>query len=116
MEDKSFFTLIQQPSLFFLYFSIIDGGEELALPFFRSRGLRVRILRRYRQEGDRYKMLICRVRKRDGDRFVRLMEAFSDKMALCGYPDYRRDCDQIWQEFRRLPGGEDLKEATWPVR
>ena len=42
-----------------------------------------------------YRIVFCKVRKRDAERFEEAMEKLKDKMLLLGYSDYPDICSEI---------------------
>ncbi|MDY3906336.1 MAG: hypothetical protein SOZ47_05995 [Lawsonibacter sp.] len=61
-----------------------------------------------------YRVIICRCRKRDVRAFMAAASELTNKMLLCGYPDYPAFCDGLKQSIidRREMGGGDHNETA----
>ena len=56
----------------------------------------------FEKEGSPYRIIMCRVLKRDVGRFEEALEKLKDKMLILGYRDYDKVCTDIGS----LIGGE----------
>lgn len=61
-----------------------------------------------------YRVIICRCRKRDVSSFMAAASELTNKMLLCGHPDYPAFCDDLRQKIldRRSMGGGDHNETA----
>ena len=56
----------------------------------------------FEKEGSPYRIIMCRVLKRDVGRFEEALEKLKDKMLIKGYRDY----DKVCADIGSLIGGE----------
>ena len=56
----------------------------------------------FEKEGSPYRIIMCRVLKRDVGRFEEALEKLKDKMLIMGYRDY----DKVCADIGSLIGGE----------
>jgi len=86
-----------------------DVPEYLADDLFIQHQVRVRFLREYKKDGELYTIVMCRVRKRDEERFCEALEELPRKMMLLGYADYPAYCTNA---IRRLEARkQDIRSA-----
>lgn len=98
MEQKNYLK-VNRASLLYKYFCFVDTDDFLADDLFISQKVRVHFLGDYRKEDSKYCFIICKVRKRDVDRFLQVLERLEAKMLLAGHHDYPEFCEK---EFRSL--------------
>lgn len=55
--------------------------------------IKMKIIKEFHKEGERYCLIYCKVRKDDAIRFELAMEKLKSKMLVCGYNDYERYCE-----------------------
>ncbi len=90
------------------YYCFVDTGEYLADGLFVRNRVRVDFKREFAREGDPYRLIYCRTRKKDRERFLDALEQLKDKMLLCGHADYGEFCTWIQKALRQVKG-EDKK-------
>lgn len=99
-------------SLLYSYYAFLDTEEYLADALFIRHEVRVHFLSEYEKQGSPYRMILCRIRRKDADRVTAALEELPRKMLLCGYTDYFERCKEIWSELdmtrkRRDPCAEN---------
>lgn len=55
--------------------------------------IRMKIIKEFHKEGEKYCLIYCKVRKDDAIRFELAMEKLKSKMLVCGYNDYNKWCE-----------------------
>ena len=86
--------------LLFKHFVYIDTEWYLADNIFIQEKLRVRFGREGRKQGSPYRIIFCKVRKRDAKKFVRSMERLYNKMLLMGYADADKCLEELGGIFK----------------
>ncbi len=76
---------IEKKSLLFNYYAYIDTEEYLADKVFIQEKLRVFFGKTGRKQDSQYVIILCKVWKKDAEKFVRAMEKLCNKMILLGY-------------------------------
>ncbi len=89
-------------SPFFQYYSYIDSEEHLADLIFIRRKVRVRFMKEYCKPGTPYRFILCRVRKKDMEKFTCSMEDLWNKACLMGYKDYDAFCAKVESVMEQL--------------
>lgn len=86
-------------SLRFVYFAYVDVTELLADGLFIRHQVRVEFGPEFYNSREKYHIIVCRVKKRDVDRFLSAVEELPNKMLLFGHTDYIDYCNHIWDEL-----------------
>lgn len=73
----------------------MDHSSYLADSLFSQKKIRLRFKEEFTREDSPYRMIVCRVHKRDVGKFEEAMEQLKDKMLLLGYKDYGETCRRI---------------------
>ena len=105
---------IEKLSLRFQYFALIDTADYLADQLFIKHKVRVWFGEEFCRDDMPYRVIICRCRKRDISAFMAAASELTNKMLLCGHPDYPAFCDDLKQKIldRRSMGGGDHNETA----
>ena len=74
-------------------FMYIDSPEHLGDKEFINQKLRVWFKGSYVNPSEPYQMVVCKVRKRDVQKFYAAMEALPRRMLLMGHEDYEEYCE-----------------------
>lgn len=100
-------------SLRFAYFAYLDVPEYLADGLFIRHEVRVHFSSEFSRPGEQYRMITCKVRKRDLPRFLEALEELPNKMLLCGHSDYIDYCNQLWESLVQAKdeGRDSCEEA-----
>ncbi len=83
---------ITAPSLLFFRFVFIDTADYLADQLFIRHKVRVWFGNEYEKKDCPFRIILCKVRKRDVDRFLDALGEMENKMILRGYPKYTDFC------------------------
>ena len=105
---------IEKFSFRYQYFALIDTPDYLADQLFIKHKVRVWFGEEFCRDDMPYRVIICRCRKRDVRAFMAAASELTNKMLLCGYPDYPAFCDGLKQSIidRREMGGGDHNETA----
>ena len=107
MLEKNFWRM-KDLSIFTVPYAYVDHSSYLADPLFAQR----KILMRYKGEMERkdspYRIIFCRVWKRDAGRFEEALEKLTNKMLIMGYRDYEKECSDI----AKMISGENGEENS----
>ncbi len=104
MEFENFLD-IRKFSLRNDYYCFVDTGEYLADGLFVRNRVRVDFKREFAKEGDTYRLIYCRARKKDRERFLDALEQLKNKMLLCGHTDYGEFCMWFQTTLRQMKEG-----------
>ena len=92
MNHPSFYQRIDRFSLRFAHYAFLDTDAYLADQLFIKHQVWVCFREEYVRNGSPYRVIFCRVRKRDEERFLSALEELPNKMMLLGYTDYLDAC------------------------
>ena len=98
-EFKDKWYIMLEDSLFFKHFCFWDIGQMLSDRIFAEMGLRVWRRGEYVKDDGPWVVVICKVRKRDYQRFVAAMHELKKRVTLCGYPHYVEEVSGIIDEI-----------------
>lgn len=102
MERNTFYQKLARFSLFYDYFAFLDVETYAADQLFIQHQVTVHFVREYWKPGCPYRIVLCKVRKRDADRFRAAMAELPDKLRLLGHIDYLEVCRTLWENVERL--------------
>lgn len=102
MERNTFYQKLDRWSLFYDYFAFLDIEPYAADQLFTQHQVTVHSVREYGKPDCPYRIILCKVRRRDADRFHAAMEELPDKLLLLGYADYLEVCRTLWENIERL--------------
>ena len=85
----------------------VDSGYVADSLFYR-RKIRVWFLEEAVKDDDKYRLIFCRIRKKDKQRFEEALSEIRTKMAFLGHNDYDDYCDEL---MRRIEGFKDERSA-----
>lgn len=97
-EKKNHLSL-ERFSLRYKYFTFLDAGEYLADGLFIKHQVTVKFMQEYARDDSPYLMIFCRIKKRDEGAFLAALGELSNKMLLCGYPDYPAQCHDFMEKL-----------------
>ena len=86
-------------SLLNFHYIFIDCDRYLADQLFISHKVRVWFGREFARKDMPYRIIMCRVRKRNNEAFIEALSEMSKKMLLLGYGDYEDKCRSIISEL-----------------
>ena len=81
--------------LFSVPYAYVDAAPLLAISLFQKKQIRPRFKHVLGKEDSPYKIVFCKVRKRDVAKFEEAMEELKNKMLLLGYRDYGQACSDV---------------------
>lgn len=102
MEGHAFYQKLNRFSLFYDYFAFLDVESYAADQLFIQHQVTVHFFREYGKQDCPYRIILCKVRKRDANRFRAAMAELPDKLCLLGYADYLDVCRTLWESIERL--------------
>ena len=102
MVGHAFYQKLDRFSLFYDYFAFLDIEPYAADQLFIQHQVTVHFVREYGKPGCPYRIILCKVRRRDADRFHAAMAELPDKLRLLGYADYLEVCRALWENAERL--------------
>lgn len=102
MERNSFYQKLARFSLFYDYFAFLDVEPYAADQLFIQHQVTVHFFREYGKPDSPYRIVLCKVRRRDADRFHAAMAELPDKLQLLGYTDYLDVCHMLWENVEQL--------------
>ena len=86
---------LSKPSLFYHYYAYIDSKTNVCEKLLNKHKLSIRVCGQYRSKESQYIMIICRVKKKDDQTFLDVLEELPNTMLICGYHDYPEFCEGI---------------------
>lgn len=102
MERNAFYQKLDRWSFFYDYFAFLDVETYAADQLFTQHQVPVHFVREYGKPGCPYRIVLCKVRKRDTGRFCAAMAELPDKLCLLGHADYLEICHTLWENVERL--------------
>ena len=97
----------------------IDHKDYLADPLLTQNHVSVRFGSEFSRDNSPYRIIICKVRKKDTAEFEKSMELLCNKMLLFGHNDYMEFCNNIMETLgqnRGAAGRNHLFRSTNRVR
>ncbi len=88
-----------KPGIFKLYYVYLDVPEYYADSIFIKYNIKVKFLKEFYNEQNRYITIFCKIRKQDKMRFEEAMNSLEKKMIICGYSNYPEYCDYFIDTF-----------------
>lgn len=81
----------------FLYnnYFFVDCDKYLFENLFYEDGIRAKVTHQLVNEENSFRLIICRIKKKDENRFANIMGKLANKMMLCGYPNYADECEYV---------------------
>lgn len=102
MERNAFYQKLARFSLFYDYFAFLDVEPYAADQLFIQHQVTVHFFREYGKQDCPYRIILCKIRKRDTGRFCAAMAELPDKLRLLGHADYLDVCRTLWENVERL--------------
>lgn len=91
----------RQFSFLWNYYAFIDVPANLADQLFIRHRVTVRFGKAMGRRDSEYKIVFCKVRKKDSERFLAALEELPRKMLICGHLDYEEYCDEIFEKLEK---------------
>lgn len=83
----------------YMYFDLNEGEGYVADSLFYKRKIRVKFKDEMIRDGDKYRAIFCRIRKKDKAAFEEALEEIGTKMSLLGHNDYDGYCARTLAEI-----------------
>ena len=83
----------------------VDSGYA-ADSLFYKRKIPVKFKNEMFREGDKYRLIFCKIPKRFRQAFEEALEELKTKMCLLGHNDYEDYCDNLMKELEEMKTGE----------
>ena len=98
MSGKNYWRM-QKFCIFFSFFAFIDSTDYLADQLFIKHKVMVDFGNEYKQKGNDYLIIFCKVRKTDEKEFVNALCELENKMLLMGHQDYTNFCKKMEEKL-----------------
>ena len=95
LEDVKNYLSLERFSLRYRFYAYLDSEEYQADRLFIKHQVRVKFLQEYTKKESSYRVIFCRIQKRDEGAFLDALRELPNKMLLCGHPDYPDQCKQL---------------------
>ena len=83
----------------YMYVDLNVNSDYLADSLFYKREMPVQFKDEMVRDGDKYRMIFCKVRKKDKEKFEEAMKELVNKMNLLGHTDYLDYCLDLRKEL-----------------
>ena len=83
-----------------------DSGYVADSLFYRRR-IKVGFMEEMSRDDEKYRVIFCRIRKKDREVFEKALAEIPNKMNLLGHTDYEAYCDTLMKELERTMEGSD---------
>ena len=88
-------------SLFFSYYVFLDTERHLADQLFIHHKVKVYFKEEFAKKGSPYRLIYCKIRKKEEQPFIAALGEMDKKTLLLGYTEYEEYCD-IFQKISAL--------------
>ena len=97
-----------------LSYAYLDHESYFADKIFMEKGIRVKFIREMHRENAPYRIIFCKVPKRERERLESALKELENKILLAGYKDYPLYCIELEEELEKEKGmrqeGEFMEE------
>ena len=97
-----------------LSYAYLDHESYFADKIFMEKGIRVKFIREMHRENAPYRIIFCKVQKRERERLESALKELENKILLAGYKDYPLYCIELEEELEKEKGmrqeGEFMEE------
>lgn len=98
-------------SIFSVPYAYVDHSSYQADQLFVQNKVRMKFTGEYAKAESPYRIVFCKVIKKDAERFEEVLGKLKSKMLLLGYRDYPDVCREITKMIEEgMKGGESAKE------
>lgn len=73
----------------------VDTKEYVSARVFANYGIKPRKIRKMVSKDTPFRLIVCSIRKKDGDRFVEALSKLRNSILLLGYKDYEEMCIEL---------------------
>ena len=99
-------------SIFSVPYAYVDHCSYLADTLFVQNKVRLKFKNEYVKAESPYRIIFCKVRRKDTERFEEALERLNNKMLLCGYRYYPEVCSEIAGMFEEGMKARESGEAV----
>lgn len=89
-------------SIFSTIYAYVDHYSYQADQLFAQNKVRIKFKGEYAKEESPYRIVFCKVRKKDAERFEKALDTLKNKMLLLGYRDYPDTCCEITKMIEKV--------------
>ena len=97
-----------------LSYAYLDHESYFADKIIMEKGIRVKFIREMHRENAPYRIIFCKVQKRERERMESALKELENKILLAGYKDYPLYCTELEEELEKEKGmrqeGEFMEE------
>ena len=83
----------------YAYIDLNVDKDYIADSLFYKNKIHVSFKNEYSRDGDKYRIIFCKIRKKDKEKFETALEEIKNKMNLFGHTDYEEWCDKFMKEL-----------------
>ena len=87
-----------------LSYAYLDHESYFADKIFMEKGIRVKFIREMHRENAPYRIIFCKVQKRERERLESALKELENKILLAGYKDYPLYCTELEEELAKERG------------
>ena len=87
-----------------LSYAYLDHESYFADKIFMEKGIRVKFIREMHRENAPYRIVFCKVQKRERERMESALKELENKILLAGYKDYPLYCIELEEELEKEKG------------
>ena len=87
-----------------LSYAYLDHESYFADKIFMEKGIRVKFIREMHRENAPYRIVFCKVQKRERERLESALKDLENKILLAGYKDYPLYCTELEEELAKERG------------
>lgn len=87
-------------SVWYRSYAFVDCDEYYADQIFIDNKIKVKFGKEFKDSKSAYRMIFCKVRKRDEEKFLEAISELRNKMILMGYTDYEEQCQNICKRLK----------------
>lgn len=103
---------LERFSFLYRYYAIVDTSDYYADQLFIKHQVTVRFGNEYAHPDAQYRIIFCKVRKQDEQRFLDALQELPNKMLLRGHTDYPAFCTQFFEKMEQSRrSGKDNHEG-----
>ena len=98
-------------SIFSVPYAYVDHSSYLADSLFTQNKVRMKFKGEFEKAGSPYRIMFCKVRKKDVEQFEEALGKLESKMLLFGYRDYPDACGEIAKMIEEGMRAREKSEA-----
>lgn len=82
-------------SLFSKFYVFIDTSDHFYKQVFEGKGITVKAVKEYSKSDSHFRLILCRINKKDEHSFINTIGQIYNKALLLGYTDYEKMCNLL---------------------